>query len=269
MANTYKSKSDIKTVKPDFKPVFVQHNHARLEIKLMDNRLPYDLSMVDRVEFTHERPDGMVIIHPGEIINGIICYEYKGSEMDVLGKVQTSLAVIDADDKTVSSHPFVVEIKENQRDKPFNPAEPNFGLLQTLINDVEDLKGNGGGGGVGGGKDGYTPIKGVDYFDGQDGYTPIKDVDYRDGVDGRTPVKGVDYVDGKDGEDGYTPVKGVDYFDGKDGKSFAYADFTTQQLEALRGLPGAPGKDAPTNFGGKFEWRLNTTTNSLDLVTLP
>ena len=53
------------------------------------------------------------------------------------------------------------------------------------------------------GKDGYTPIKGVDYFDGEEGYTPVKDVDY---------------FDGKDGKDGYTPVKGVDYFDGKDGK---------------------------------------------------
>ena len=44
------------------------------------------------------------------------------------------------------------------------------------------------------GKDGYTPVKGKDYFDGY------------------TPVKGVDYFDGEKGEDGYTPVKGVDYF---------------------------------------------------------
>lgn len=95
------------------------------------------------------------------------------------------------------------------------------------------------------GGDGYTPIKGVDYFDGingKDGYTPIKNVDYfdgkdgRDGVDGRdgengqdgyTPIKGVDYfdgingkdgIDGRDGKDGYTPVKGIDYFDGAQGK---------------------------------------------------
>ena len=27
-------------------------------------------------------------------------------------------------------------------------------------------------------KDGYTPVKGVDYFDGEDGYTPVKGVDY-------------------------------------------------------------------------------------------
>ena len=100
------------------------------------------------------------------------------------------------------------------------------------------------------GVDGYTPVKGVDYFDGEDGkdgrdgvdgvdgkdgkdgvdgYTPIKDVDYfdgvdgvdgkdgKDGVDGYTPIKDVDYFDGVDGVDGYTPVKGVDYFDGEDG----------------------------------------------------
>lgn len=35
------------------------------------------------------------------------------------------------------------------------------------------------------GKDGYTPIKGVDYFDGEDGYTPQKGVDYFDGEDGK------------------------------------------------------------------------------------
>lgn len=35
---------------------------------------------------------------------------------------------------------------------------------------------------------------------GKDGYTPVKGVDYTDGKDG------------KDGEDGYTPVKGTDYW---------------------------------------------------------
>lgn len=52
------------------------------------------------------------------------------------------------------------------------------------------------------GKDGKTPVKGVDYFDGRDGYTPIKGKDYFDGQDGYTPIKGVDYVDGRDGRDG-------------------------------------------------------------------
>lgn len=67
------------------------------------------------------------------------------------------------------------------------------------------------------GIDGYTPIKGIDYFDGQDGR------DGRDGQDGYTPIKGIDYFDGAKGEkgdkgeDGYTPIKGIDYFDGEKG----------------------------------------------------
>ena len=32
---------------------------------------------------------------------------------------------------------------------------------------------------------GYTPQKGVDYFDGDDGYTPQKNIDYFDGADGK------------------------------------------------------------------------------------
>lgn len=62
------------------------------------------------------------------------------------------------------------------------------------------------------GQDGYTPQKGIDYFDGKDGQPG------KDGEDGYTPVKGVDYFDGqpgkdgKDGADGKTPVKGTDYY---------------------------------------------------------
>jgi len=49
---------------------------------------------------------------------------------------------------------------------------------------------------------GYTPVKGVDYFDGDPGYTPQKGVDYFDGDPGYTPVKGVDYFDGAKGDKG-------------------------------------------------------------------
>ena len=109
------------------------------------------------------------------------------------------------------------------------------------------------------GADGYTPIKGIDYFDGkdgapgQDGYTPIKGVDYNDGktpvkgvdyFDGYTPVKGVDYFDGAPGKDGKTPVKGVDYFDG----------YTPQKgidyFDGAQGIQGVPGKDGYTPVKG-------------------
>lgn len=68
-------------------------------------------------------------------------------------------------------------------------------------------------------KDGYTPIKGKDYFDGEKGEKgdPFTYKDFtkeqlnklrgKDGLNGR---------DGRDGNDGYTPIKNKDYFDGKD-----------------------------------------------------
>lgn len=153
MANVYKTKLDIKNVRPNFKPVFVQYDHARLEIELLDNGQSYDLSTVERVEFTHVRSDNLVIIQQGEIVtNGskeIIRYEYQGTEMDLIGTIKTSLAVFDADNKKVSTHTFDVAIVEDLRDESFNPANPNYGKLQTLIDDVEYLKVNGGGGGTG------------------------------------------------------------------------------------------------------------------------
>lgn len=75
--------------------------------------------------------------------------------------------------------------------------------------------------------DGYTPVKGVDYFDG---------------------------VDGKDGKDGHTPVKGVDYFDGEKGDKgdpFTYEDFTPEQLASLKGDKGDKGADGKDGANGK------------------
>lgn len=53
---------------------------------------------------------------------------------------------------------------------------------------------------------------------GNDGYTPRKGIDYFDGVDGKNGQNG------KDGQDGYTPIKGKDYFDGENGKDYILTD---------------------------------------------
>jgi hypothetical protein len=55
--------------------------------------------------------------------------------------------------------------------------------------------------------DGYTPVKGVDYFDGKDGYTPVKYVDYFDGKDGTNGADGKDGANGEDGKDAYFDIR--------------------------------------------------------------
>ena len=67
------------------------------------------------------------------------------------------------------------------------------------------------------GKDGYTPVKGVDYFDGAPGPA---------GKDGYTPVKGVDYFDGKDGAPG------------KDGKDYVLTDADKEEIAGMVDLSG-------------------------------
>ena len=80
------------------------------------------------------------------------------------------------------------------------------------------------------GDPGYTPIKGVDYFDGKDGAPG------RDGKDGYTPIKGVDYFDGEPG-----PM-GPEGKPGKDG-TMSFSDLTEEQKESWRGEPGPAGED--------------------------
>lgn len=78
------------------------------------------------------------------------------------------------------------------------------------------------------GNEGYTPIKGVDYFDGIDG---------KDGKDGYTPIKGIDYFDGEQGEKGekgYTPIKGIDYFDGEKGERGTDANYVHDQISSAK-----------------------------------
>lgn len=54
------------------------------------------------------------------------------------------------------------------------------------------------------GKDGQPGLK------GEPGYTPLKGVDYFDGKDGKTPIKGVDYFDGEKGDKGDPGQRGKD-----------------------------------------------------------
>lgn len=69
------------------------------------------------------------------------------------------------------------------------------------------------------------------------------------GKDGYTPQKGVDYFDGKNGEDGYTPVKGKDYFDGKDGEPGKDYVLTQSDKEEIAEM-AAELVDVPGGGGG-------------------
>lgn len=119
------------------------------------------------------------------------------------------------------------------------------------------------------GQPGYTPQKGIDYFDGTNGITPNLTIGTVETLpsgsnataiitgDKENPVLNLEIPKGTDG---YTPVKGTDYFDGQDGFSpiieenenntdkiykldITTADrtFTTPNLKGADGQGGAGG----------------------------
>ena len=109
--------------------------------------------------------------------------------------------------------------------------------------------------------DGYTPVKGVDYFDGEKGDKgdPFTYEDFTlEQLASLKGDKGDKGTDGKDGADGYTPVKDIDYFDGVDGKSAyqiavdnGFIGTEAEWLTSLRGANGKDGKDGQNGADGK------------------
>jgi hypothetical protein len=95
------------------------------------------------------------------------------------------------------------------------------------------------------GQDGYTPVKGEDYFDGQDGAPGADGITPHIGVNGNwylgetdTGVKaegkdGKDGAKGDKGDDGHTPIKGTDYW--------TTADQASIVADVLAALPDGDG----------------------------
>lgn len=135
--NKYRLKIDIKRRFSSEIPTFVQYDDARLEFELLDLGVAMDLTGVERVEFVHKRPDGVVLVGDGTIEGNIVAYDYLGSEMAVPGTVMTSFSMFDTDGTKVSVQPFTVTIVSDLRDLAVSPTNPEYGALQTLIAEVE------------------------------------------------------------------------------------------------------------------------------------
>ena len=134
--------------------------------------------------------------------------------------------------------PNVTQPDENTMQVEYTPSERNMPDIEPVTLILPKGKD---------GVDGYTPQKGVDYFDGaqgpqgpkgdkgEDGYTPQKGVDYFDGAQGPQGPKG------DKGEDGYTPQKGVDYFTSNDISQVANVAANLVRDDIAAGIASAIG----------------------------
>lgn len=119
-------------------PVIVQYDNVRLEVTVLDDGKPFDLTNVTDIEFVHKRPDLEVIVEPGTLEDGKIVYRYVGNEMDIPGNVKTSFSMINGDEK-VSVRDFYVVVTQDLKESQYIPGAPKVDRLQELIVEVENL----------------------------------------------------------------------------------------------------------------------------------
>ena len=161
----------------------------------------------------------------------------------------------------------VLSVNGVKPDKNGN-AEVTMNFEDLTEEQKASLKGEKGDPGVPG-KDGYTPVKNVDYFDGKDGQPGA---DGEPGQDGYTPVKGVDYFDGAPGKDGQPGAPGKDGTNGKDGVSVTHSwNGTVLTITSASGTSSADlrGPQGPAGEGGGTVEPLLITVNEKYEITCP
>ena len=90
--------------------------------------------------------------------------------------------------------------------------------------------------------------QGIPGAEGPRGYTPVKGIDYFDGEKGDRGEKGDKGDKGNRGDAGYTPIKGVDYFDGEKGDK---GDRGVQGPKGDKGDDGIAGPTGPKGDTGE------------------
>lgn len=165
-------------------------------VKVAVFKREYDVYKVDVINNVCNIPSE-VLARVGTFKMGVYAYETDGEEL--LIRYSPAMEELTVTNGSYSEGGITPEIITPTQYELYNEALTD-GLimlnagLEHLDEEVEQLltdKANGVFNGKDGvnGKDGKTPVKGVDYFDGK---TPVKNVDYFDGKDG---------VNGKDGDD--------------------------------------------------------------------
>jgi len=145
MRNEYTLSLDLKKRMSHVTPIFLQHDAATLYFRVYDKGAPFNLKDVERIEVSHLRGDGKVIVGFGKkhtFSDGAmgIKYDYLGSEMNYAGDVQTSVSMFTSGSKEkVSTLPFTVKIVTDTRDYAVEDVGAFTEIMKEATQLLEDL----------------------------------------------------------------------------------------------------------------------------------
>lgn len=157
---------------------------VRLIFCFSEHSKPFPL-LHGRAVFVGKKPDGTYVFNDCDIVDGAAEYNVTAQTTALAGIVDCEVRLYGADDRLLTSPRFTMVVDETvySADMIIDSSTEIDALTEiiseanTLIEDIESKRDNGDFNGEKG-ENGYTPIKGVDYFDGKDGITPVKGVDY-------------------------------------------------------------------------------------------
>ncbi len=171
-----------------------QNDTARvLCVSLTQDGKPYALSADATAVLRVLKPDGKVLYNACNIENGEAYYEFTAQTVSVTGTLQCAIIIYGADNKIISTPQFLISVSETvgtdegiESTNEYTALTKTMSSLATLESDLETkrdsgyFKGEKGDDGVNG-KDGVTPVKGVDYFTDSDIASlniPVVDISY-------------------------------------------------------------------------------------------
>lgn len=137
---------------------------------LTENGKTYNIPDGSTAIFTGKKADNTDLFNDCIIENNMVVYDFTEQTCTSVGQVDCEIRLIDAEGKTITSPSFTIVVDNTVVDEDhIIESHDEVQALTSLIADVETKLENGefvGSQGEKGddGQDGYTPIKGVDYF---------------------------------------------------------------------------------------------------------
>lgn len=140
--NEYSLNVDIKRQHTAQIPTFVQYDEAVINFKVFDDGKPFEFDEGSVAKLYHKRLDGVITEGDIEFIEEdygySLKYTYQGNEMYIAGYVLATLVIYSGIHK-VSIQPFKVHFIEAIQDDAVTPSNPEYGALQNLIVQVEEV----------------------------------------------------------------------------------------------------------------------------------
>lgn len=133
--NEYTLNVDIKKRMANVVPIFLKGDTAKLNFRVYDNGILYDLTDYTRSEISFQLPSGQTYVNNCELVNGLIEYTFIGVEMAEIGDLLVTVTIYSGIDR-VSIQPFSVHIVDNMRGEDLS----YISILQDLIKQVQDLE---------------------------------------------------------------------------------------------------------------------------------